>query len=312
MSRTDFNGVTTTYQYDLARNLETQRIEAAGTPAARTIRTQWHPDWRLATRIAEPLKITTHVYNGQPDPDNGNLILTCAPADALVIERPIAVLCKTIEQATTDPDGNQGFAATPTGAPRINAWTWSRYGQMLTADGPRTDVADLTTYDYWPADATCPGAASGAGRDKGCRGQLRQITNPLGHTTRYTRYNAHGQLEESIDANNRVTTQTWDLRQRLTNRRSGNETTTWTYDPVGQLKRLTFPDGSWTEYTYDPAHRLTRITDQTGNHLDYTLDNAGNRIGEDVFDPDGTLSTRLSRSYDALGRVQAVTGGHAR
>src|SRR5262249_37622420 len=46
-SRTDFNGNTTTYAYDLARNLETSRTEAAGTPQARTISTQWHPVFRL-------------------------------------------------------------------------------------------------------------------------------------------------------------------------------------------------------------------------------------------------------------------------
>lgn len=306
--RTDFNGVVTTYTHDLARNLETQRIEAAGTPEARTVSTRWHPDWRLATRIAEPKKITTHLYNGQPDPDNADAIVTCAPADALVIDKPIAVLCQTTEQATTDPDGSQGFAAPASGAPRIWRFTYNRYGQPLAIDGPRTDIADITTHDYWPIDAACPGAELGTGRDKGCRGQLRQSTDPLGHITRYTRYNAHGQLEESIDPNGLVTTQTWDLRQRLTRRTVGDESTAWTYDPAGQLKRLTQSDGNWIDHAYDDAHRLIRIADKAGNRIDYTLDPAGNRIGEDVLDPAGTLSTTLTRSYDALGRIQALSG----
>lgn len=38
-SKTDFNGNVTTYTYDLTRNLETSRTEAAGTPEERTTQT---------------------------------------------------------------------------------------------------------------------------------------------------------------------------------------------------------------------------------------------------------------------------------
>lgn len=64
-ARTDFNGVKTTYQYDLSRNLETQRIEAAGTPQARTISTQWHASLALPLKIASPKKLETYAYDGQ-------------------------------------------------------------------------------------------------------------------------------------------------------------------------------------------------------------------------------------------------------
>lgn len=60
-SRTDFNGVTTTYVFDLTRNLETSRTEAFGTPQARTITTQWHPTYNLPTLISEPGKTTLHL-----------------------------------------------------------------------------------------------------------------------------------------------------------------------------------------------------------------------------------------------------------
>lgn len=58
-SRTDFNGHRTNYSYDLTRNLETSRTEgltAAGatTPQTRMITTEWHPSFRLPTKITEP------------------------------------------------------------------------------------------------------------------------------------------------------------------------------------------------------------------------------------------------------------------
>jgi YD repeat-containing protein len=131
-SQTDFNGHLSTYTHD-SRNLEVQRIEASGTPDARTVRTDWHASYRLPLRLAEPLKRTTFTY----DPA-GNLLTRS-------------------EQATPDANGSQGFAAPLVGTPRTWTWTYNSVGQVLTADGPRTDVADLTTFTYHDAADLDPG-----------------------------------------------------------------------------------------------------------------------------------------------------------
>lgn len=68
------------------------------------------------------------------------------------------------------------------------------------------------------------------------------------------------------------------------------------------------PHSSAKTLTYDAAHRLTGITDQRGNTVTYTLDNSGNRVGEEVRDSTNTLQRTIARSYDALNRVQQVTG----
>ncbi|RZI59645.1 MAG: hypothetical protein EOP37_10735 [Rubrivivax sp.] len=77
--------------YDMSRNLETSRFEgltsetacagvAGGTlpTGAHKVSSQWHPDWRLTTAIAEPRRIMT-----------------------------LVVLCKCVEQATTDETGRR-------------------------------------------------------------------------------------------------------------------------------------------------------------------------------------------------------------
>ncbi len=64
-SKTDWNGVTTNYTYDMSRNLELTRTEAVGTPQERTITTEWHPDFRLPTKITEPKRITEYTYDAQ-------------------------------------------------------------------------------------------------------------------------------------------------------------------------------------------------------------------------------------------------------
>lgn len=63
-----------------------------------------------------------------------------------------------------------------------------------------------------------------------------------------------------------------------------------------------------TKYTYDVAHRLTQISDSVDDSINYTLDPMGNRTLEQVRDPGGNLSRQISRAYDALNRLQTVTG----
>ena len=63
-SRTDFNGNTTTFTHD-SNGLETSRTEAVGTPQERIITTEWHPTFRLPTKITEPGKVTTFTYDTQ-------------------------------------------------------------------------------------------------------------------------------------------------------------------------------------------------------------------------------------------------------
>jgi YD repeat-containing protein len=50
------------------------------------------------------------------------------------------------------------------------------------------------------------------------------------------------------------------------------------------------------------------VTDAKGNTVTYTLDNAGNKTGEQVKDSSNTLQRNITRVYDALNRVQQVTG----
>ena len=298
-SRTDFNNNKICYAYDLSRNLETKRVEGVTAAAvcstalsspptgARLISTQWHPDWRLETRIAEPKKLTTITYNGQG--------ATCAPSTVLVDGKPPAVICTRTEQATTDETGAAGFAATVTGTARTWRYTYTTYGRVLTATDPNNRV---TTTSYHPDNDA----------DLGKRGNVASITNAANHTTFITDYNPHGQPTRIVDPNGVVTVLTYDPRMRLTSRTVGNEATVFGYDPVGQMTSVNLPDGARLTYTYDAAHRLTAINDHKGNRIDYTLDAMGNRITEKTKDPGGVLVGNIARVIDALNRVQQVTG----
>jgi YD repeat-containing protein len=275
-SDTNYNGVISTYVHD-ARGLETSRTEASGTPQAKTITTAWHADYRLPTQIAEPLRMTTNVYGSPTDTNPGNRG---------------SLLSRTV-QATTDANGSQGLGATVTGTARTWTYTYDANGQVLTVDGPRTDVSDVTTYTYY----------SNTDTDLGKRGNVATVTNAAGHVTQITAYNAHGQPLTIVDPNGLTTTLTYDARLRLKTRTVGSEVTSYDYDGVGQLTKVTLPDGSYLTYTYDAAHRLTALQDNLGNRIAYTLDAMGNRTLEQVYDPANTLAQTRSRVYSSLNRL---------
>lgn len=321
-SEDDFNGNRTCRRHDLARNLELARVEgldagaACGVadegmalpPGSRRVGTLWHPDWRLRTRVAEPGRVTTYVYNGQPNPFDGGVTASCAPASAVLPDgKPIAVLCLQVEQATVDADGSTGFAAAPQpGVPlRERRFTYNAFGQPLTQSGPRTDVAQTTVFEYHASTLFNGGGAVAAGVTVG---DLKSVTNPAGHVTQFPSYNTAGQPLQEVDANGVVNTHAYDLRRRPTSRTLDGQATLYEWQPSGQLRRVVAPDGSWVAYEHDDAGRLWQVHDQLGNRITYTLDSLGQRTAEQVLDPSGVLRRSVARSFDALGRVQQIVG----
>jgi len=282
-SRTDFNGNKTCYAYDLNRNLEIARVEgmASGSACAsdligytpvvgsseRKITTDWHASFRLPILIRENKRETSLAYD-----THGNITQY------------------QIKDTATNNTRTWNTSYT------YHAAKPSVITQRIE-DGPRTDITDITTHNYYAPDANCVGGHFG------CRGQVATITNALGHVTEITRYNAHGHPEEIYDANDLITTLVYDNRQRLITKTEGNEVTSYQYDNVGQVKRITSPDASYLTFTYDAAHRLTAVTDNLGNRIQYTLDNMGNRTQEEIFDSTNTLAQKKNREFDALNRL---------
>lgn len=325
LSIDDVNENRVCYAHDLGRNLEVTRVEGlAGGPSgvqcgsvtgsgavlplgSRKISTQWHPDWHLKARVSEPRVRRTFTYQGQDPQGTGTAVQCGGSGVALPLlpnGRPPALLCSEIEQATTDANGSQGFASIlkAESPDRVRKWTYNEFGQILT----ETDALNRTTaYEYYLSTSF---AGTGLESEGYAKGDLKAITNPAGHITRFTRYNRAGQLLESADPNNVTTTYAYDARQRLTSVTIGGRTTTYAYWPTGLLKQATQPDGTYVQYEYDDAHRLTATSDNLGNRIDYVLDAAGHRTAERVKDPSGTLRRQLSRLFDALGRVEQTTG----
>lgn len=254
-SLSDWNGNTTLYEPDI-RGLPLSQTMAAGTSNERVITREWHPDFRL------PLSETYPDYRVDYQRDARGNVLTQTKTDAA------------------------------TGESRVWSYSYDAFGKLLTIDGPRNDVSDIITLNYYNCSTG------------GQCGQLSQSTDPLGFVTQFTDYNAHGQLTRSVDANGTARTYTYNARRWLTSYTIGlSATTALTYDEVGNVIRVTLPDGTFTQYSWDVVNRLVGVSDGAGNSIGWTLDTAGNRTKEIYSDPGNSMRFSQSRAYDALSRL---------
>ncbi len=250
----DGNGNVTTYAYNDA-GLQTSRTAAAGTAAERTVTTEWDTALRRPVRITEPGLVTEYSYDAHG---------------------------RRVKRTRTD---------TATGATRTTTWRYhpdasdGTPGRLAAIDGPRTDVDDITRFEY---DAD---------------GNRTRVINAAGHVTKITAHDAYGRPTELVDPNGLVAQLAYDAAGRIKERERGARVTRFAYDDAGQLVRLERPDGSVLHYEYDSAHRVTAIEDEDGHRIEYTLDAGGNRTARHVHDASGAVAREHRRAFDELGRL---------
>ena len=178
------------------------------------------------------------------------------------------------------------------------SYQYNTVGQITQIDGPRTDVSDITTFEYYPNN-------SSQGNN---RGRLSSITNTLGQTTLYGNYDGNGNVGTVTDPNGVVTTRTYDQRNRIltSTNQTTNAVTQYSYDAHGNLSSITYPEGNSVTYTYNLADRLVEIRDNLNNKIQYAYDDQGNHTSQSILDPQNTLKTYLDYTYDTYNRLSTI------
>jgi YD repeat-containing protein len=283
-TKTDFNGNQTAYTYDLTRNLELTRTEGLSNTGAiqlesRRTTTTWHASFRLPTTITIAKR------------DAGNTSWLDVKRTSYGYDTAGRMLTKTETALDVIPNVSRTWT-----------YTWNTTapltGLVATMDGPRTDVTDITTYTYY-TDTTATHKP----------GDLWKVTNALNQVTTITAYDGNGRPLSVSDPNGAITNLTYHPRGWLTSRQVAGQTTTFTYDNVGQLDRMTLPTGAFLDYDYDDAHRLIRIKDNLSNKMEYTLDLMGNHTAEKVYDPAGVLKRQSTAVFNTLNQLEQQIGG---
>jgi RHS repeat-associated protein len=209
----------------------------------------------------------------------------------------------TIDYTNNLPTTITQSGFTPTGAAVSRSITlgYNAYGQVTSIDGPRTDVADVTTLAYYEC-------SSG-----GACGQLRSISNARGHTTTFDSYDGAGRVTQMTDPNGLRTSYDYDARGRVRfitqTSASGARVTEYRYTAAGDVAYVALPDGRALTYEYDAARLLRAVTDNLGNRIAYGYDLRGNRTTEYTYDSGGTLARQVDLAYDLRNHVSQINNG---
>ncbi|WPN57971.1 RHS repeat-associated core domain-containing protein [Pseudomonas sp. P9_31] len=170
------------------------------------------------------------------------------------------------------------------------SFTYNATGFLESSDGPRTDVSDITRYEY------------------DSNSNLMRIINALGHTIEMSNYDYIGNPQTIVDPNGVVTSLTYMPQGWLSSVSVGDSTTQFDYNATGDITRLTQGDGSWLAYTWDDARRLVRITNNLTEQAELELDPMGNQTVVRLKDNAGELTKQHRWVYDELGRLLDSVG----
>lgn len=305
---TDFASTTTDTDYN-ARGLLTQKIESANKAATkRTIQNDWHATFNVPTerRVLNATGVleakTKYEYNAR-----GQVTASCQidPTNATAM----SYVCGSAANA---PVGVRQSTTAYCEQADVTAGICPLVGLVISSNGPRTDVTDVSTFSYYQNDhVDCVTSPTTCAYRKG---DLWKVTNALSQNSEILTYDGAGRALSMKDANGVISDMEYNARGWLLARKArGTDNTGETddvitrmeYDAAGQASKVIQADGEFINFSYDAAHRLTSISDALGNSITYTLDNAGNRTSEETKDPSSVLTRNLSRVYDMLGRLQA-------
>jgi RHS repeat-associated protein len=254
----------TTYQYDASGNLTV--IQA---PLSRTT-TLSYDSLNRVTTITDPLTHNTVLSYDS----GGNLRNITDPLSRVTTfshddENRRTVVTDPLSHATTTTYDAEGQPVAVTDAlTRTTTTTYNSRGWVAIVEDPRTNLFTYT-YDN-DGDLAIESDAGDGPADPG-GGSLLSLA-----------YDVLDRLTTMIDAL--------------------GDTTTYSYDAVGNLTGITDPNGHSQSAVYDARNRMTTYTDGLAHSTAYHFDDAGNLVS--ITDP---LSHTTSYGYDALNRVTTIT-----
>ena len=275
-SKTDDEGRMTTFVRD-ARGNPTTIVEASGTASARTTTITWDTMLNVPTSIVRAGLTETRTYNS------------------------VGQLASVTQTDTT----SHSVPYSTNGQTRTWTYDWTTYGRLLSINGPLAangSADDITSFTY---------DAQGDNR--------LTMTNPLGQVTVYGSYDANGRPGTMTDPNGIVTAFAYDDMGRVTTitvkhptTSSLDAVTTIAYDAVGQVTGITLPSTDQLIMEYNAAGQLTSMRAASGERRDYAYDAMGNVASETVKRTDGSVSQRIKRTFDELGRLIGEATGPRR
>ncbi len=312
-SRTDANGVTTSYTYDAYGNQLSEAVavtDVQGQTHSYSIQTTYEPPanftppyikQRVATRTDRNGVTTSYTYDGAGNLTQQQVTVHDDSGNQQILTIGNTYLPSGDRASTTDARGN------------TTAFTYDAYGNLASSKNPLGGVtATAWSVRSLPLTQTDPnGNVTSFTYDT--LNRVTSKTYPLvgsAPAVETTAYDDVGDVVTRTDALGRVTTTTSDLQGRpvqIDNAAAG--TKLYQYDLASNktLETDWFDSASPrhdTTFQYDDAERLAERDEPLGKTTTYTYDGVGNVASETLSDSSQPgFSTRITHhTYDGLNR----------
>ncbi len=271
---TDGNGNSESFTYD-ANNLQTTSSDALGDKVSNS----YDADGNLTQTIDAMGNKTTNKY------DAGGRLTSVTDANNGV---------STCQYTAT---GN--IAALTGAAGGVTNYTYDNAGRKISESTPSNGKI---TYTYNALNLVSELTnARGQKRDYtyDAAGRIASFTDAEGKTS-YT-YDKNGNVLTVTDAQGTITRQYDGLNRVIKYTDVNKNVVQYTYDEVGNLATIVYPNGGIVTYSYDGANRLIKVTDWANRVTNYTYDKNNNLIS--TTRPDGSV---LTETYDAAERLIGI------
>lgn len=174
---------------------------------------------------------------------------------------------------------------------RTRVWTydWTAGGLLESVDGPLSGTGDTISYTYT------------------AEGYLASTTDQVGHVVSVTSHDWRGAPLTVEDENDVETAFSYDIQGRpltvTVDPGASQSVYALEYDAVGNLTKMTLPEGGWLEYAYDAANRLTGIENDRGETQTFTVNALGQPLTQVVRDASSNIRLQQAQAYDELSRI---------
>jgi RHS repeat-associated protein len=168
-------------------------------------------------------------------------------------------------------------------------WAYDTRGRLVSQTSPRTDVNATTTFQYFSDTST----------DAAISGQLKSVTDALGHSVQYATvsgfasYTPFGDAQSTIDSNGVSTEYGYDVSGRIVSS---------TLLPAAEGDQILV-----TQTVYDAAGRRTQHVLPGNNRIGFGYDTSGRLRNIMRLDASAALREQLLVTYNAFDQTTALS-----
>ncbi|MER8029580.1 RHS repeat-associated core domain-containing protein [Streptomyces bauhiniae] len=296
-SRGDLTRLTTSGGRWIALTYDTHnRVTQARDNAGRTVSYAYDGAGRLETVTDSAGKVSSYTYDG-----TSNRIATAKDARGIVYMTNTYDAAGRVKKQTLTEGQEYSFAYTTTGTGEVTATEVTQPGGGVRRAEFDGGYGTSETQAYGTSLARKTVYVRGPGH------RVDAVVDPYGRRAELS-YDANGHVTKTVElagtsdarsSGSVVFDGAYDQPSSITD--TLGHTTTFTYDPDGNLTKTTDPEGRQTSYTYNSAGQVKTVTDAAHAVTTYTYVN-GNLTA--VTDAEGRTSTQFT---DAAARPITLT-----